>query len=77
MTDALGLLAGSFVFGTFAMQSMIWLRLFAVASNVCFIFYGASLGLAPIWILHAILLPMNAWHLLRNLRPHQAETVSG
>ena len=38
---------------------MLWLRFFAIASNVCFIIYGVSMDLLPIWLLHALLLPMN------------------
>ena len=63
MTDFFGLLAGAFVLGTFSMQSMLWLRVFAIASNVCFIVYGALVGLVPIWLLHALLLPLNTWRL--------------
>jgi len=41
------------------MKSMLALRVFAMASNVLFIVYGASANLFPIVVLHAILLPIN------------------
>jgi hypothetical protein len=59
ITDIIGLFAGIFVLVTFSMSSMLWLRLFAIASNVCFVIYGISMDLLPIWLLHALLLPMN------------------
>jgi hypothetical protein len=59
ITDIIGLFAGIFVLATFSMSSMLWLRLFAIASNVCFVVYGISMDLLPIWLLHALLLPMN------------------
>jgi hypothetical protein len=68
MTDIIGLLAGIFVLVTFSMSSMLWLRFFAVASNVCFITYGISMDLLPIWLLHALLLPMNCRHWVICLR---------
>ena len=61
MTDVIGLLAGGFVLGSFSMRSMLLLRLFAIVSNVFFIAYGLMTGLLPIWLLHAILLPLNCW----------------
>jgi hypothetical protein len=47
------------------MQSMLALRGFAILSNVLFIVYGAGAQLAPIVLLHAILLPINGWSLGR------------
>jgi hypothetical protein len=41
----------------------VGLRLVALASNVAFIVYGASAGIGPVLLLHALLLPVNAWRL--------------
>ncbi|MEM9344578.1 MAG: hypothetical protein AAGA87_16175 [Pseudomonadota bacterium] len=41
-----------------------WLRVFAIVSNVLFVVYGWQVGLWPIVLLHAILLPLNAVRLL-------------
>jgi len=61
--DAVGYLASGLVFATFCMKGMISLRLVAVCSNVAFINYGLGLDLVPVWLLHAILLPLNCWRL--------------
>jgi hypothetical protein len=42
---------------------MIPLRATALASNVAFIIYASELGLTPIVVLHALLLPINLWRL--------------
>lgn len=65
--DIVGLLAAACVLATFCMQSMFALRAFAIASNVLFIFYGATAHLLPIVFLHALLLPINGWSLGRQL----------
>jgi hypothetical protein len=61
--DAVGYVASVFVFAAFCMKDMIPLRLVAICSNVAFLTYGLGLGLAPVWLLHAILLPINCWRL--------------
>ena len=55
----LGVLACSLVLCSFAMTSMRWLRLMAIASNVSFIGYAWTMQLWPILVLHGILLPLN------------------
>ncbi len=57
--QALGYLASLLVFSTFYMRTMLPLRYLAIASNVAFISYGVPLGLWPVVILHALLLPLN------------------
>ena len=64
-SDYLGVFACTLVLCTFAMASMVRLRLVAMASNVAFIGYAWSLGLWPILALHALLLPLNAVRLLQ------------
>jgi hypothetical protein len=61
--DTVGYAASSLVLITFAMKDMLQLRIVAMCSNVAFIAYGVSLGLPPVVVLHAILLPMNGWRL--------------
>jgi hypothetical protein len=61
--DAIGYVASSLVFAAYCMKEMISLRIVAICSNVAFIVYGLSLGLAPVWVLHAALLPLNGWRL--------------
>ena len=68
MVDAVGYLASSLVFVAFYMKVMVRLRIVAVCSNIAFLFYGIALGLAPVFVLHAALLPVNAWRLWEALR---------
>ncbi len=61
--DALGYLAALLVLLTFCMRGMVALRVLAIASNVAFIVYAATLGLAPVLLLHGLLLPLNVWRM--------------
>jgi hypothetical protein len=51
------------VITAFCMKDILRLRLAASVSNVAFLIYGLGLGLTPVWLLHAILLPVNLWRL--------------
>lgn len=62
-----GYLACALVLATFAVRSMQRLRYLAILSNVVFIYYAGALGLTPIVILHAVLLPLNIWRLMEVL----------
>jgi CRP/FNR family transcriptional regulator, cyclic AMP receptor protein len=66
--ELVGYLASALVFATFYTKAMPALRLVAIASNIAFIVYGYLGGLAPIVLLHAGLLPLNAWRLCQMLR---------
>jgi hypothetical protein len=61
--DAVGYVASGLVFAAFCMKDIIPLRLVAIFSNVAFLTYGLGMGLTPVWLLHAILLPINCWRL--------------
>jgi hypothetical protein len=61
--DATGFLASSLVISAFCMKDIVSLRLVALASNVAFFLYGIELSLVPVWLLHAVLLPVNGWRL--------------
>jgi hypothetical protein len=61
--DAIGFAAASLVLATFSMRSMIALRWVAIASNLAFIAYGYLGSLAPILLLHVLLLPINVYRL--------------
>ena len=47
---------------------MIPLRVIALGSNVAFLAYGGLLHLYPVLLLHAVLMPVNAWRLTEILR---------
>ncbi len=68
LADLIGLAAGVLVILTFSMTSMIWLRVAAIASNIALLSYGLMLGLLPIWMRHARLLPINAMRCLEECR---------
>ena len=62
--EGIGYLASLLVFCTFYMKTMIPLRCVAIASNVVFMTYGLTGRIYPVFVLHAVLLPLN----LRRLR---------
>ena len=59
VTDGVGFSAAGLVLATFCMRSMSALRWVAIASNVAFIAYGYLGGIAPVLLLHVLLLPVN------------------
>jgi CRP/FNR family transcriptional regulator, cyclic AMP receptor protein len=59
--DVIGYVASGLVLASFCMRDMIPLRLVSVCSNLAFLTYGLALGLVPVWVLHALLLPINCW----------------
>lgn len=67
-TDGLGYLAALLVLAAFSMRDMVALRVLAIASNLAFVAYAALVQIHPVLLLHALLLPMNAWRLLAALR---------
>ena len=68
LATAVGYLAATLVFLTFATKTMVPLRIIGIASNVAFIAYGYLQPAVPILILHAILLPLNGLRLHQMLR---------
>lgn len=58
-TEITGYIASVLVLLTFMTKDMRALRIIAILSNVAFIAYGALGWLAPILLLHALLLPLN------------------
>src|SRR5215467_8739304 len=68
--DQVGFAAAILVLATFCMRSMSALRWVAVASNVAFIAYGYLDGLAPVLLLHVLLLPVNLCRLAQLRSAH-------
>ncbi|MEF2279151.1 hypothetical protein V3W47_12650 [Deinococcus sp. YIM 134068] len=68
MSEPLGYLASGLVLATFCTRDMVPLRALAITSNLAFIAYAVGAGLHPVLLLHALLLPLNAWHLIGALR---------
>ena len=67
-SSAIGFVASALVLAAFGMKDMVNLRIVAICSNVAFIVYALVLNLPPIWILHALLLPLNGWRLVQELQ---------
>ena len=65
--EAAGYLASVLVVMAFSMKDIVSLRIVAIASNLAFLTYGIGLSLPPVWLLHAVLLPVNAWRLRQAL----------
>ena len=63
VVDGIGFAAAGLVLATFSMRSMIALRWVAIASNLAFIAYGYLGNLAPVLLLHVLLLPINVCRL--------------
>jgi CRP/FNR family transcriptional regulator, cyclic AMP receptor protein len=61
--EGIGYLASFLVFCTFYMKTMLPLRGVAIASNVAFMAYGLADGVYPVFVLHAVLLPLNCLRL--------------
>ena len=63
--ELIGYFASLLVLATFCMSGMVSLRAIAIASNVAFICYAALVGISPVLLLHALLLPMNVYRLVQ------------
>jgi hypothetical protein len=63
VVDGIGFAAAGLVLATFCMRSMSALRWVAIASNLAFIAYGYLGDLAPVLLLHVLLLPINVCRL--------------
>ena len=63
--ELIGYFASLLVLATFCMSGMVSLRAIAIASNVAFICYAALVGISPVLLLHALLLPMNIYRLVQ------------
>lgn len=63
--NLLGYAASGAVLATFCMGTMIPLRVVALFSNVLFMAYGYFDALYPVFILHALLFPVNVFRLVQ------------
>jgi hypothetical protein len=78
----MGYAASAAVLATFCMSTMIPLRILALISNVLFMTYGYFDHLYPVFMLHAILFPVNALRLIqfqrlvRDMRSAHREDLS-
>lgn len=61
--EAIGWLASAITIATYAMNTMISLRVLALASSVLFVAYAFMLQLWPLMVMEAVLLPINCFRL--------------
>ncbi len=71
-TDFAGYVASALVLATFTTNDMRLLRVVGICSNIAFIIYGSLGGLAPVLVLHLLLLPLNVVRLLQLAKPYPA-----
>jgi CRP/FNR family transcriptional regulator, cyclic AMP receptor protein len=64
VAEPLGYLASALVLAAFCMRDMTRLRWMAIASNLAFIAYAVQADLAPVLVLHLLLLPVNVQRLV-------------
>ena len=72
ITEPLGYLASALVLATFCMRDMHRLRWMAIASNLAFIAYALLADVAPVLVLHLLLLLVNAQRLMARRSTTQA-----
>ena len=63
LIESIGWIASGLTVITYAMNTMLPLRVFAVLSSIFFLIYGAILGVWPLVGMEAILLPINGYRL--------------
>jgi CRP/FNR family transcriptional regulator, cyclic AMP receptor protein len=66
--ELVGFLGAGLMVVTLAMRTMIPLRMVGIASNVVQIAFALLAGITPMLVQHVILLPMNGYRLLEQLR---------
>lgn len=71
--DLIGYLASAAVLLTFCMRDLVALRATAIASNVAFIAYAGLAGIAPVLLLHVLLLPINVYRLIEAQRAQRPQ----
>jgi hypothetical protein len=75
VADFVGVCASLAVLASFCMTTVLRLRLFALTSNVLFIWYGSLGHIYPVLFLHAVLLPVNLVKLYRLQAQPRSESL--
>jgi hypothetical protein len=73
IVDGIGYAAAGLVLVAFCMRSMSALRWVALASNLAFIAYGFLGHIAPVLVLHIVLLPVNGFRLMQHYWRERSE----
>ena len=77
--EVVGYLGSLFSIATYAMRTMVALRILAIFSNIFSASYGFLMDVYPMLILHVIVLPLNVWrlHEMRQLVRKVKESSEG
>jgi hypothetical protein len=71
-----GFLAAGLVITAFWIRYVTMLRAVSLIGNVAFLVDGIGLHLVPVFMLHAILLPVNCWRLSREVSTRSARPAA-
>ncbi|MGO1079970.1 YgjV family protein [Inquilinus sp. CA228] len=67
--EAFGYAGTGFTILAYSMRRLLPLRIVAILSSASFLVYAALIGSAPLMLMEAALLPINAWRLIELIRP--------
>lgn len=67
--EAFGYAGTGFTILAYSMRRLLPLRIVAILSSASFLVYAGLIGSAPLMLMEAALLPINAWRLLELVRP--------
>lgn len=73
--EAVGYAGTAFTILAYSMRRLMPLRIVAILSSVSFLVYAALIGSAPLMLMEAVLLPINAWRLIELVRPAPARQL--
>jgi hypothetical protein len=71
VVELIGYLASALVVASFAMKSVVRLRVVSLIGSVVFVIYGVALGSIPLIITNAAAAGLNLWNLRREFRPNR------
>ncbi len=71
VVEIVGYLASALVVASFAMKSVVRLRIVSLVGSIIFVVYGVMLGSIPLVITNAAAAGLNLWNLRREFRPNR------
>lgn len=75
--EAFGYAGTGFTILAYSMRRLLPLRIVAILSSASFLVYAGLIGSAPLMLMEAALLPINAWRLIELVRPASGRWPSG
>jgi len=71
--EAFGYAGTGFTILAYSMRRLLPLRVVAILSSASLLIYAGLIGSAPLMLMEAVLLPINAWRLIELVRPAPAD----